>query len=70
MDQQDIEAKPFSKLALAHLDEVGARHQREVLELLRVIAEDAGLELGGKPGEWQPDLAKRRFVRITLLPGA
>jgi hypothetical protein len=64
MNQKDIDERPFSKLALAHLDEVGNRHQREVLELLRVIADDAGLEMGGKPDQWQPDLANRRFVRI------
>jgi hypothetical protein len=41
-----LETRPFSRLSLAHLDEIAARHRREMFEALRTMAEDMGLEMG------------------------
>lgn len=54
------EIKKFSKLAIAHLQLIGQRHQKELQEAIDLIGADLGIPIEEK---WLADLQNNQFTR-------
>lgn len=54
------EVKKFSKLAIAHLQLIGQRHQKELQEAIDLIGADLGIPIEEK---WIVDLQSNQFTR-------